>query len=223
MTEVRRPRPADRLSVERVLDAAITLADRVGLDSMSMRLLGDELGADPMAVYHYFRDKRSLLAAMADQVVEQIEPTLDGAWPDALRATIHSARAAMLDHPWVSRVLVDTPTPGPATLAYLNAIFGILRNGGLSIALTHHAIHVLGSRVLGFSQDLFDDRTPPPMDDSARSAQADAWAVDLPWVAEMARAAEHDGGLGGCDDDAEFAFGLDIVIEGLQRRSTVGV
>jgi AcrR family transcriptional regulator len=215
----RRPRIAEPLTVDRIVETAVELADRDGLESVSMRRLGAELGADPMSVYHHVRDKKVLLGLMADRIVSQIEPVHSGAWADALRATLLAARERMLRHPWTARVLPDTDQPGPATLAYLDAIFGILRGGGLSLALTHHAIHLLGSRVLGFSQDLFDDRAENRPTPDERAAQADVWAGSLPHIAEMARAADHDGGLGGCDDDEEFAFAIDVIIEGLARRA----
>ena len=78
-------------------------------------------------------------------------------WKASLRATILGAREALLRHPWAPRVLESRAEPGPATLAYMDAVVGILRGGGFSIELTHHALHALGSRVLGFGQDLFDD------------------------------------------------------------------
>jgi AcrR family transcriptional regulator len=218
MTPARRPRVGEQLTRERIVDLAIELADRDGLDGLSMRRLGAELGADPMSAYHHVTDKRTLLALMADRVVAGIEPVREGAWPDALRATILAARRTMLAHPWTATVLAEPGDPGPATMLYLDAVFGILRRGGLSLALTHHAIHLLGSRVLGFSQDLFDDRAAPRPDEGMRAAQAAQWEAMMPYVAELARGAAHDGALGGCDDDAEFAFALDVIVEGLQRR-----
>ena len=92
---------------------------------------------------------------------------------------------------------------------------GILREGGFSLAMTHHAIHLLGSRLLGFTQDLFDDS--PDVDPEALKAMAAALSESHPHVAEMAIGVTHDGGLGGCDDDVEFAFGLDLILDGLDR------
>lgn len=205
--------------MDRIIRAGIAFADREGLDALSMRRLGDEIGADPMAVYHHVSDKRTMLALMADSVVSDIEPITIGEWSSALTGTILRARRTMLEHPWAVQVLTREDAPGAATLAYLDAIFGILRGGGLSVALTHHAIHLFGSRVLGFSQDLFDDRSPTPPSAQEQGALADAWQATLPHVAEMARAAAHDGGLGGCDDDLEFEFALQVIIEGLERRA----
>lgn len=206
------------LSSERIVDTAIAMADRDGLEGLSMRRLGSELGVDPMSVYHHVRDKDALLALMVDHVVSRLEPVTAGDWTHALRATILDARATMLRHPWAARVLADGIDAGPATIRHVDAILGIMRSGGASLGLAHHALHVLGSRILGFSQDLFDDAAEPRPDPAARAAMADAWAATLPNVAELARAADHEGGLGGCDDDTEFEFALDLIVEGLARR-----
>ena len=214
----RAPR-GERLSRERIVDTAIALADRDGLDALSMRRLAGELGVDPMSLYHHVRDKEALLDAIGDALVasaERPEPT--GDWGDRLRALILAMRATLLRHPWSARVLESRVQPGPATIAHIDAVLGILREGGLSVELAHHALHALGTRVLGFSDNLFDE-APAETDPALVAAQARAWAPTLPHVAELAVAATHDGALGTCDDDAEFAFALDLIIEGLQRRA----
>ena len=106
--------------------------------------------------------------------------------------------------------------PGPATIAYMDRIARILREGGFSADLAHHALHVLGSRVMGFSQDLFDDKAE--VDPGEAAAFAEQLAGRYPNIAAIALAASHEGGLGGCDDDIEFAFGLDLILEGLEAR-----
>lgn len=208
------------LTPERIVETAIAMADRDGLDGLSMRRLGAELGVDPMSAYHHVRDKDRLLALMLDAVVAGIRPVRDGEWTDALRGTLLEARSTMLRHPWAAKVLAAGVEPTPAVIAHVDAVVGIMRAGGLSLSLAHHALHVLGSRILGFSQDLFDDAAEPRPDAAAREAQALAWADTLPHIAELARAADHDGGLGGCDDDEEFAFAIDLIIDGLARRSS---
>ncbi|MFT4285959.1 MAG: TetR/AcrR family transcriptional regulator C-terminal domain-containing protein [Protaetiibacter sp.] len=209
---------AARLSPDRIVDAAVALADRDGIDGVSMRRLGAELGVDPMSIYHHVRDKDRLRALMVDRVVAGISPHREGEWADALRTTLLDARAAMLRHPWAASVLASGIEPTPAVISHVDAIVGIMRGGGLSVALAHHALHVLGSRILGFGQDLFDDAAEPRPDATAREAQAAAWEGALPNLAELARAADHEGGLGGCDDDVEFTFALDLIIDGLAAR-----
>jgi hypothetical protein len=92
---------------------------------------------------------------------------------------------------------------------------GILRGGGLSVGHTHHALHVMGSRLLGFTQDLYDDSGDP--DPAATAALVEQLAGTYPHVVEMALAVSHDGGLGGCDDDVEFEVALDLILDGLER------
>jgi hypothetical protein len=100
-------------------------------------------------------------------------------------------------------------------LRQYDTVMGILRGGGFSLDMTHHAIHMLGSRLLGFTRELFDDS--PDLDPETAQAMADQLRPTHPHVAEMALAATHDGGLGGCDTDFEFAFALDVILDGLDR------
>jgi len=213
-------RSSTRLSREGIVAAAIELADRDGLAALSMRRLAQHLGVDAMSIYYHVRDKDTLLAAMADAVVAQIgyEPVKADKWDQQLRALIMAARQTMLSHPWAARVLEGRDQPTPAVLTHLERVLAIMRAGGCSVDLGHHAIHLLGSRILGFSQDLFDDDPdagPPP------EAVA-AWAGTMPHIVELATAVTHDGALGGCDDDGEFAFALDLLLDGLERRRVSG-
>jgi AcrR family transcriptional regulator len=215
----RRATGAERLSRERIGAAAIELADRDGIDALSMRKLAQQLGVDPMSLYNHVRDKDDLLTGIVDGLVSRIEPTTDGTeWMANLRQTILAARGVLLQHPWSSRVIESRMTPTPATLRYLDTVVGILREGGFSLDLRHHSLHVLGSRVLGFSQDLFDDSPDVRPEPEVAVLQARMWATTHPDLALLAGAVTHDGGLGGCDDDEEFAFSLDLILEGLEKR-----
>jgi AcrR family transcriptional regulator len=211
--------PARRATLTRdqVLEAAVRLADRDGIESVSMRRLGQELGIEAMSLYTHVRNKEDLLDGMVEVVVRQIpaRPKRSG-WGPALRQTILSARSVMLRHPWASRVIETRNEPGPAGLRHFDTVMGILRDGGFSLALTHHALHLLGSRILGFSQDLFDDS--PDVGPEAAAMLAAQLATTHPYVAEMALGVTHEGGLGGCDDDVEFEFALDAILDILERR-----
>lgn len=199
------------------MTAAVGLADRDGVPALSMRRLGQELGVDPMSLYTHVRDKDDLLDAVVDQVIAQIEPRLvPGDWAASLRGTLLSARAAMLRHPWAPRLVVERQAATPAALRHVDAVLGVLRGGGFPLELAHHALHVLGSRILGFDQSPFDDSTQPGA--APDPARVQAWVATLPHVAELALAATHDGALGACDDDEEFAFALDLILDGLERR-----
>ncbi|WP_229406479.1 TetR/AcrR family transcriptional regulator [Micromonospora sp. NBRC 110038] len=235
-----------RLSREAIVVAAIGLADRDGLAGLSMRRLAQHLGVDAMSIYYHLRDKDTLLAAMVDAVAAEIEADGEigaaalgggtgaggeaaagsgpagagapGPWTDQLRALIMRARRTMLRHPWAARVLEARDTPTPAVLRHIERVLAVLRGGGCSVSLSHHALHLLGSRILGFSQDLFDDSPNTAATGEAAAAQAAAWAESMPHIAELAVAVSHSGALGGCDDEDEFAFALDLLIEGLDRR-----
>jgi len=205
------------LTRARVLEAAVDLADRDGLDAVSMRNLGQELGIEAMSLYTHIRGKEDLLDGMVDAVVAEIPVDVEGPdWRTTLRRTILDARAVMLRHKWAARVIETRSAPGLPTLAYMEAVTGIVRDGGFTVDLTHHAMHVLGSRVFGFNQDLFDDSGVPDAETAA--AFAAQLASAYPNIAAIAGAASHEGGIGGCDDDYEFAFGLDLILDGLERR-----
>jgi AcrR family transcriptional regulator len=210
------------LTRERVLLAAVELADRGGIAALSMRRLGQDLGVEAMALYRHVRDKDDLLDGVVDLLVGQIgRPGPGGAWGTRLRAQLMAARRIMLIHPWARRVLEDRGTTGPAMLSHVDSILGILSDGGFSLDLAHHALHVLGSRIYGFERDMLGDsgQEPGPEPDAAAIA---AMAVRYPNAAALAEAASHGGALGPCDDDVEFAFGLDLVLEGLERRRAAG-
>jgi AcrR family transcriptional regulator len=210
------PERRPHLTRERVMAAAIELADRDGIDSISMRKLAQELGVEAMSLYTHVRNKTDLLNGMADTVISQIPVSTEGAdWKTSLRRLALAARSVMLRHPWAPRTIEAQTDPGPAALGYINAVLGILREGGFSIAHTHHALHILGSRFLGFTQAVFNDSDD--LEPEAATALASALSASHPYVVEMALAVTHDGALGPCDDDAEFEFALDFILDGLAR------
>jgi len=204
------------LTRERVLQAAVELADRGGNEALSMRKLGQELGVDAMALYRHVRGKDDLLDGLVEVIVGQIErPTPGGDWKTNLREQAMAARSVMLKHPWARRVLEERGTGGPACLAYIESVLATLHDGGFSIELAHHALHVLSSRIFGFTQDLFEE--PGPADPPPDEATVLRALAGYPRVVELAMAASHEGVLGPCDDDVEFAFGLDLTLDGLER------
>ena len=191
--------------------AGIALADRDGIESISMRKLAQELGVEAMSIYTHVRNKDDLLDGMADAVIGQIPTTVDGAhgaddatdadWATTLRQMALAARAVILTHPWAPSIIESRTTPGPAMLRYVNTVLRVLREGGFTIAQTHHALHVLGSR----------------LDPETAAGILSELGAAFPYVAEMALAVTHQGALGGCDDDIEFQFALDFILDGLAR------
>ena len=217
-TEVDAP-PRAPLSRERVLGAAVALADEHGVEAISMRRIAQELGVVPMALYNHVANKDELLDGMVDVVVGEIDPPATGAgWRTAIRRRVLSARGALLRHPWASRVIESRTDPTPLVLAYMDSMIGMFRAGGFSIDLTHHAMHAMGSRLLGFSQELFDDTAEvgPGMDAELLRELAGRY----PHITELVTAITHDQASvvgAGCDDQFEFEFALDLMLAGLER------
>jgi len=210
--------PREPLSRERVLRAAITLADQGGIASLSMRKLAQDLGVEAMSLYNHVRNKEDLLDGMADAIVGEIDvrPTREH-WKLALRRRMMAARTVLLRHPWAAHVIESRRTLSPMMVRYMEDVVRMLREGGFSVDQAHHTLHVLGSRVLGFNQDLFEDTSSLDQSPDVAAIMAREMAAQFPYITEMATAVSHDGGLGGCDDDFEFAFGLDLILDGLER------
>jgi AcrR family transcriptional regulator len=218
--EIRAP-----LTRERVLRTAVDLADHVGIESLSMRRLAEALDVVAMALYRHVANKDELLGGMVDVVVGEITPPLDGAdWKTAMRERILSARRALLRHPWAPRVMESRTSPTPVVLGYMDSMIGLFRSGGFSLDLTHHALHAMGSRTFGFTQELFNDTS-----DSDPQMDAEMWgamAGTYPFIYEIFTTISHDDTSvvgAGCDDQFEFEFALDLMLDGLERlkeRST---
>jgi AcrR family transcriptional regulator len=216
-----------RLDRERVLHAAVDLADREGIDSLSMRRLGGELGVEAMALYRHVGNKEELLDGMVDLVILEIDPpTAGGDWRQVFRGRVLSARRALLRHPWASAAIVSRGNASLSMMAYMDSMAGILRDGGFSVDLTHHAMHVLGSRVLGFVHGLYDDSNAAALDPVVVEQMREQLAGQFPRIAEILAKVSHDEATvvgAGCDDQWEFEFGLDLILDGLERKRLAGV
>jgi AcrR family transcriptional regulator len=220
-SEARRREPLNR---ERVLRAAVALADEVGIAAVSMRRLAQRLGVVPMALYKHVADKEELLDGMVDAVLGEIEPpdpALD--WRAAVRQRVLSARRAVLRHPWARQAIESRTRRTPVVLAYMDSVAGTFIRGGLSPDLTHHVMHALGNRIWGFSPELFEEpRDPdaPGPDPEEQAAMARAFAQRYPAILAIATAAT-GGDLSavgaGCDEQFEFEFALDLLLEGAAR------
>jgi AcrR family transcriptional regulator len=212
------------LTKERILRAAVALADEGGVESLSMRRIAQEVDVVPMALYKHVANKDEMLDGMVDVVVGEIDPPLaDTDWKTAIRERVLSARRALLRHPWATQVIESRTEPTPTVIGYMDSMMGIFRSGGFSIDLMHHTMHVMGSRILGFSQELFDDTASMPEEEAiAMWAQlADRYPNIAALVGEISGGEiSHDEGSvvgGGCDDQFEFEFALDLMLDGLER------
>jgi AcrR family transcriptional regulator len=212
------PRRA-RLNRDRVLRAAVALADEAGIEAVSMRKLAEELAVVPMALYKHLASKEELLDGMVDIVVGEIAPPVSGAsWKSAIRQRILSARRSLQRHPWAPGVIESRTDPSPVILAYIDSMIGMFRAGGFSADLTHHALHALGSRLYGFTQEIFNDS--PGLDPQTREMLIRQMNARYPHIADMTRAVYHDEATvvgQGCDDQFEFEFALDLLLDGLDR------
>jgi AcrR family transcriptional regulator len=211
--------PRTPLNRERVLAAAVELADREGVVGLSMRRLSAELGVVPMALYKHVANKDELLDGMIDVVVDEIDPPrTDTDWKTAVRERILSARRALLRHPWASRVMESRTSPTPTVMAYMDSMIAMFTAGGFSIDLVHHVMHAMGSRLMGFTQELFNDQTDP--DYPIQPAMLEAMGATYPSIYQLWQTVSHDDAsiVGpGCDDQFEFEFALDLMLDGIER------
>jgi len=224
------PRSAGRLSRAQVLEGAVRLADAEGLDAVSMRRLSSELGVVPMALYKHVADKDDLVAGMIDSVVARYPaPEPDAGWRDAVRQRVLGARDALQAHPWLRSAIERATLRTPTVLAYMNAVAGELRGGGLSYDLVHYAMHALGHRIWGFSPEAF--AAPDAPAGAAGSAAAtpapdpaelEALAAHFPHVVAIAMDTAQRNPLGACDTDAEFVFTLDLLLDAFGRLHEAG-
>jgi AcrR family transcriptional regulator len=211
-----------------VLLAAVGVADARGLEALTMRNLAEALGVEAMSLYYHVANKNAILDGVVDVVMSEIEqavrradvPSPEGDWKSAMRARILAAREVLLRHPWAPNVFDARSSTNPAVLRYFNAVVGLFRRGGFSYDLAHHALHALGSRALGFAQELFEPANNVAPDDDAANEILAQLAPQVPYLVEMMAEIAHDdpdSTLGWCDDQVEFEFGLDLVLDGLER------
>jgi len=204
------------LNKARVLDAAVAFADKHGLEALSMRSLSQLLGVVPMALYKHVTNKEELIDGMIEVVVGEIDPPRTGIdWRSAVRQRILSARQAQLRHPWASRAMEGRSVPTILVLNYMDSMIAMFLAGGFSADLTHHVMHALGSRMFGFSQELYTGaHGAAPVGEARRQ-----FAQMFPNIAAIALGADHDASstVGpGCDDQFEFEFALDLVLDGFE-------
>ena len=208
-----------QLSRDLVLRTAVEYADRHGLEALSMRKLADELGAGAMSLYHYVPNKTDLIDGMVDLVFAEIElPALDVDWRTAMRRRAVSTREALNRHRWAVGHMEGRSTHGPANLRLHDAVLGCLRAAGFSLEMTVHAYSVQDAYIYGFALQETDMTPETPEDFAAVAAQQmeDYAAV----LADFPNLVEVVGGhvaKAGYDYATEFLFGLDLILDGLER------
>ena len=218
-----------RLSKERVLRVAVALADRDGMESLTMRKLADELGVGAMSLYYYVPNKDELITAMVDIVFSEIDlPPTDVDWKTAMRKRAVSTRDALNRHRWAVGLMESRAMPGPASFRIHNAVLGYLREAGFSIEMTVQAYSVLDAYIYGFALQektaVFDNEEGAAAVAEEQAREFDAQANDQD-VAGLAEAypylAEVVGGHiaeVGHDFAAAFEYGLDVIFDALEAR-----
>ncbi|MGP3927399.1 TetR/AcrR family transcriptional regulator [Streptomyces sp. 8N616] len=211
--------PRTPLSRERVLHAAVAYADEHGLEALSMRKLGEAVGVEAMSLYTHVANKDDLLDGMIDMMFSEIDlPSGEDGWKAAMRQRAVSVRRVLSRHRWAIGLMESRTSPGPATLRHHDAVIGCLRNAGFSVESTAHAYSVLDSYIYGFALQErglpFD--TPDETTELAQAMLAQFPADQYPHLAELTT--EHvlrpDYDYGN-----EFEFGLDLILDGLERTS----
>lgn len=209
-----------KLSKQRVVLEAVGLADREGVDGLSMRRLAAVLGAGAMSLYHYVANKEELLDAMIDIVFEEIElPTDATDWQSAMRQRAISTRQVLARHPWAIGLLESRTSPGPANLRHHEAVTACLRRAGFSVLMATHANWLLDSYVYGFA--LQESSLPFDTADEFADTTEDVFLPQLPpdqfpYLNESAAALV----AAGYDPAEEFIFGLDLVLAALEPLRT---
>lgn len=205
------------LTRDRVLRTALEVADRDGIESLSMRKLGRELGVEAMSLYNHVADKDDLLDGLADIVVAEIEvPPIADDWRAAVRRRAISAREMLARHPWAGGLIESRTTPSSARSQYPEAVLGSLRQAGFSIEMAIHAFFTLDSYIYGFAvqEQNLPSGTPEELAGIATGIQASIPAEEYPNLNEVI--VDHVMKLG-FGYAKEFEFGLDLILDGLER------
>lgn len=205
------------LSRERVLRAAIALADKRGIERLSMRKLARELGVEAMSLYHHVANKDDILDGMVDVVFSDIElPSSEVDWKTAMRERAISAREVLSRHPWAVDLLGSRAKPGPETFRHYDSVIGSLREAGFSIEMAAHAFSVLDSYIYGFAlqESNLPFHTSQDLEEFAGTVLRQMPSDEYPHLTEMI--VEH-ALKPGYDHGNEFEFGLDLILDGLSR------
>ena len=212
------PEDRPRLSRERVLETAVAVADQGGLDALTIRSLAQSLGVKPMSVYYYVANKDEILDGIVDLVFSEIElPEVGSDWRSEMRQRAGSARRVLRTHPWAIGLMESRTSPGPATLRHHDLVIATLRAAGFSRALTAHAYALLDSYTYGFA--LQEAGLPieesGAIGDVAEPIMERFSTGEYPHLVEMATDYYLQSGYSFGD---EFEWGLDLILDGLERR-----
>ncbi|GGM81261.1 TetR/AcrR family transcriptional regulator [Dactylosporangium sucinum] len=206
------------LNRRRVVEAAVGQADNAGLSGVTMRAVAAGLGVEAMSLYNHVANRDDLLDGMIDLVFGEIElPDPAASWKTAMQGRAVSAHAALRRHPWAIGLMDSRRKSGPATLRHHDAVLGVLRTGGFSPTMAVHAVSLIDSYIYGYA---LQERSLPIGEHESAHDLAERFMADLPpgeypYLAEVV--AERASRVGAAaDSDAEFAFGLALILDGLR-------
>ena len=207
--------PRVPLSRDRVLRAAMVLADESGIESLSMRRLGQQLGVEAMSLYNHVANKDDILDGIVDIVVSEIDVPSSGTdWKAAMRRSAISAHDVLRRHPWANSLMMSTRVR-PARLRYMDSVLRRLREAGFSAGMTHLAYHALDSHIVGFMLwQAGYAGLPHDLSDLATTFLREHSVDEYPYLAEHV---EQHLKERSADDMSEFEFGLDLILDGLER------
>jgi AcrR family transcriptional regulator len=229
------------LSHERVLDAALAVADLDGLGTLTMRRVADVLDCEAMSLYYYVGDKAGLLSGLTALIIDQViaETLADGPaepsppeyggtagtrptpasaadWRTTIRNRCLGARRVMLRHPWAPPLVATESNVPPRTMMIFEALVATMIQAGFDYEIAHRAIHSLGSMIMGFTQEIFEPGSP---DEGTTTDEMAELAAAFPHLGAMAMTQPHDqtDSLSVCDTKAEFEFTLNLILDGLEH------
>ncbi|MFI5624533.1 TetR/AcrR family transcriptional regulator [Nocardioides sp. NPDC051685] len=209
------PRRRQPLSPDRVIDAAVSVADRGGVAAVSMRNVAEVLGVEAMALYHHVPNKDAILNRIVDAVFAEIDvPEPTPHWRRALEECSRSARKAIARHSWVLGLVESREHVGPARLRHIDAVLGLLLEAGFSAIEAVQATTLLDGYVYGFVLQERQQGIEVPADTelAASALLADPSSEDLPHLRAVAQAVA--AGPAPSHDDV-FDHGLRIILDGL--------
>lgn len=215
MTSTTAATKKQRLTADRVLDGAMSLADEIGVEAFTIRKLADALGTKPMSIYHHVPSKDAILDGIVDRVFAEIDrPPVDLDWKPAIHRRCRSAREVLARHRWAAPLMESRTNPGPETLGHHDAVLGCLRRGGLSLEMTAHAYALLDSYVYGFA---LQEANLPATSGAGMAELAETVIEPMPDGAypHLMEFTTEYVLQPGYDFRAEFDFGLDLILDAL--------
>ena len=209
--------PATKLTPERVIEGALRLADRIGVDALTIRKIAEEIDVKPMTIYHHVANKEAIIDGMVDAVFAEIQlPPEDTDWRAAILVRCESMREVLARHPWAAPLMESRTTPGPATLRHHDAVLGCFRGAGFSLQLTGHAYAVVDAFLYGFA---LQETTLPATsgDDMAALAGSIAEQMDPDLYPHLTEFTVDHVLQPGYDFGREFDVGIQLILDGLER------